>query len=124
MYTMLAVVKTPHIEIKINGTVDDPLRKFLEKQYGKKFKILDKESNLTEVTKSDWYKKIRTDSTPGKRIRIYRLNQNMTQDVLGKALGNFKRHHISEMESGKRGISKETAIKLSKLFKKPIENFL
>ena len=121
---MLAVVKTPHIEITINGIVDNSLKLFLKKQYGNKFKIIDKDSELTDVTKSDWYKKIKLSSTPGKKIRLYRLNQNMTQDALGRALGNFKRHHVSEMESGKRGVSKETAIKLSKLFKKPIENFL
>ena len=121
---MLAVVKTPHIEITINGTVDNPLRLFLKKQYGSKFKIINEKNELTDTTKSDWYKQIKLTSTPGKKIRIYRLNHNMTQEALGKALGKFKRHHISEMESGKRGISKETAIKLSKLFKKPIENFL
>jgi len=39
-------------------------------------------------------------------------------------LEGFSRQNISEMEKGKRGISKETAKKLAKIFNKPVEKFL
>lgn len=44
-----------------------------------------------------------------------RLKSNMTQAVLAEKLG-VKPHHISEMEHGKRSISKKMAHRLAKIF--------
>jgi transcriptional regulator with XRE-family HTH domain len=48
----------------------------------------------------------------------------MTQAELGKKLGDLPRQHISNMERGSRGISKEIAKKLSHIFNVPIDRFI
>ena len=47
-----------------------------------------------------------------------------TQSELGKKLGFFTAQKISDMEKGRRKISKVVAKKLSKIFEVPIERFL
>lgn len=61
--------------------------------------------------------------TPSMYLKKYRQQYNLTQNNLAEKVG-VKRHHITEMESGKRGISKKIAIKLSSIFNAPLENFI
>lgn len=51
------------------------------------------------------------DSHPGSRLRGLRVREDMTQKALAAQLG-IKPHHISEMESGKRTISRDMAKRL------------
>ena len=48
----------------------------------------------------------------GIAIKGLRYRENLTQDQLSRKLG-IKRHHISEMENGKRPIGKEMARRLA-----------
>lgn len=48
------------------------------------------------------------DITPGRLLRGARHREGMTQQTLADAIG-CKRHHISEMENGKRSIGKAMA---------------
>lgn len=48
----------------------------------------------------------------------------LTQEDLGNLLGFFSKQNISEIERGKRGVSKDVAKKLSKIFGAPIEHFV
>lgn len=48
-----------------------------------------------------------------KNLKYYRKAAKMTQTKLASAVGGDHRHHISEMESGKRPIGKAMARKLS-----------
>jgi transcriptional regulator with XRE-family HTH domain len=57
-------------------------------------------------------------------MRIYRGLHGLTQEQLGKNLGNFTRQNISNMERGNRAISKAVAKKLAKLFDVSVEKFL
>ena len=123
---MQAVVKKPHIEIKSSGKLPNKVVEFFKKEYGNKFRIVNENtaSKYIDVTETNWYKEIKSKIKPHDYIRIYRNNANMTQEQLGKLLGKFTRQNISEMEKGKRGISKEVAKKLSSIFKKPVEKFI
>ena len=122
---MQAVVKTPHIEIKIKGNIPGSLLSLLKKEYGKKLRFTEKEDNeLVNVFETDWYKKIKKETSPGDNMRIYRENHGMTQEALGRILGNIPRQHISNMERGIRAISLNTAKKLSRIFKLPLEKFI
>jgi DNA-binding XRE family transcriptional regulator len=60
----------------------------------------------------------------GDNLRIYRENAGLSQDELGKKLGNIPRQNISAMEKGRRGISKEIAKKLSMILKAPVSRFI
>ena len=63
-------------------------------------------------------------TTPGEIVKIYRENHNLTQEQLGKKLGNFTRQNISDIELGRRGLSKEVAKKLAKIFNVGVKRFL
>ena len=64
---MQAVVKTPHIEIKIKGTIPGSLLALLKKEYGKKLRFTEKEDNeRVNVFETDWYKKIKKKYGTGK----------------------------------------------------------
>lgn len=51
------------------------------------------------------------DSSPARRLRGLRVREALTQKALAVQVG-IKPHHISEMESGKRPISREMAKRL------------
>ena len=83
---MLAVVKTPHIKIHIEGKIPASLMTVLKKEYGKGVRLVedaDSDEELVDVFQTDWYKRTTARLTPGKNLRIYRNNPKMTQPQLG-----------------------------------------
>ena len=122
---MLAVVKKPHIEIKIKGEIPLKILKVLKSEYGRELKIRkDKNDKLINITKTDWYKKIREEVSPSINFKIYRTNHGITQEKMGILLGGIPRQHISNMEKGIRPISKKTAKRLSEIFGVSVEKFI
>lgn len=63
------------------------------------------------------------DLHPGSAIRGLRYREELTQAQLAAKIG-VKRHHISEMEHGKRPIGKEMAKRLAKALKTDYKVFL
>lgn len=59
----------------------------------------------------------------GAALRGCRYREDMTQKQLADLLG-IKHHHISEMEHGKRPISKKMALRLGEIFKVNYRIFL
>ena len=121
---MQALVKTHRTNINIQGDIPSRVLDVLRSEYGGKLKIYEGEDEYVELTETDWYKEIKTKSTPGDAMRIYRDNQQLTQAQLGEKLGNIPRQIISNMERGKRSISLATAKKLSVIFNVPASRFL
>ena len=123
---MQAVVKTRHIEIMVKGNnVPPKILSVLKKEYGKKLHIIDEnEEELVNVFETDWYKNIKKTITPGFNLKLYRGMKKMTQEELGKLLGNTPKQHISNMEKGIRPISLNMAKKLSKIFGVSVEKFV
>ena len=118
-------VKTPRIKIDIEGEISNKHLSLLKKEYGKNVHLIKNEDDkLIDVFKTDWYKQIKLQMTPGKNLKVYRMNRGLTQIQLGKLLGGIPKQHISNMENGKRAISLKMAKKLSKLFKVSIERFI
>ncbi len=58
------------------------------------------------------------ESTPGQVLKGFRLRDGLTQRELAKQLG-IAQHHVSEMERGKRAISKKMAERLAVFFQEP-----
>ena len=122
---MLAVVKTPHIKIKIEGRISKKLLNFLKEEYGSDVQLVPQEEDeKIDVFETDWYKSTKAKLTPGKNLRIYRQNKGMTQQALGEILGGIPRQHVSNMEKGTRAISKKVALKLSHFFNTSVEKFI
>ncbi len=122
---MLAVVKTPLIDIHIKGKIPTRLVTVLKKEYGKKVHLTkEADDELLNVFQTDWYKRIKKTLTPGTNLKIYRQNLGLTQAQLGEKLGNLPKQFVSNMENGIRPISKKTALKLAKLFRTSVDRFI
>jgi DNA-binding XRE family transcriptional regulator len=117
-------VKTPHIKIEIEGDIPNKIISLIKKEYGKKVKLINDKDEYVDIFKTDWYKDINSKTTPGDAMRIYRENLKITQAELGKRLGNIPRQNIYQMEKGKRGISKDNAKKLARIFEVPVGRFI
>ena len=122
---MLAVVKTPLIDIHIKGRIPSRLVTVLKSEYGKKVKLTKEDDDeLVDIFQTAWYKRIKKTLTPGTNLKIYRQNLGLTQAQLGVKLGNLPKQFVSNMENGIRPISKKTALKLAKLFRTSVDRFI
>ncbi len=122
---MQAHVKTPHIKIDIEGEIHPKILTVLKEIYGKKvIFVKDDNDGFVDIFKTEWYKKINSQMTPGKCMKIYRENFKMTQEELGIKLGGISKQNISHMERGIRPISKKNAKLLSKIFNIPVDRFI
>src|SRR5688572_14224623 len=103
---MLAVVKTPHTRLRIEGDIPGPILTALKAHYGKKLILkATVDHQLVDVFETDWYKTRKQSMTPGKYLRIYRENLGLTQEELGKRLGGLSRRYVSDLENGYRAVS-------------------
>jgi len=116
-------VKTPLIKIDINGEISKKHLSLLKKEYGDNLQLIDDDEYI-DVFTTDWYKSIEKQMTPGKNLKIYRINRGLTQIQLGELLGGIPKQHISNMENDKRPISLKMAKKLSKILKTSVERFI
>ena len=124
---MLAVVKTPHIRIHIQGRIPARLMTALKKEYGRGVKLVEETEDadeLVDIFETDWYRETKAKLSPGKSLRIYRKNARMTQAELGKRLGALPKQFVSNMENGIRPISKNMALKLAGIFKTSVARFI
>lgn len=131
---MLAVVKKPHTDkpvFIIRGNIPNWMLSRLKKEYKTRLEIKNdknlqnkEEKNLVDIFSTDWFTEIDSTVNPGENMKMYRENAGFSQTALGGKLGNVPRQNVSLMETGKRGISKETAKKLSKIFKVPVSRFI
>jgi DNA-binding XRE family transcriptional regulator len=106
-------------------TVDD----IMKEQVDKGLKELDEgkgipHEEMVNIFDTGWYKETSAATTPGDALKIYRENAGFTQEELGRKLGKCARQKISDIERGKRNISKEMAKKISRIFNVPVDRFL
>jgi DNA-binding XRE family transcriptional regulator len=121
---MLAVVKTPRIEVRIRGQVPQKLLRCLKSEFGNKLHIKpDEDDQVVNFFKTDIYKETKKTMSSGVYVKIYRENRDLTQQDLGKLLGVSKAF-ICDVEKDRRAISKQMAKKLSEFFVVSVERFL
>ena len=123
---MLVVVNRPHTEgFRIEGSIPKDVLDFVERRYSREsISIMDDDGDeLIDPTEMDFYKEMKASETPGGNLRFYRRLVGMTQQELAEKLGMSK-HHISDMENGRRAISKKTAKELATLFDTSVERFI
>ena len=121
---MQALVKTPRTDIRMRGEIPPRVLEVLRNEYGAKLKIFEEDEETVEVMETDWYREMKDRRRPGDAVRVYRDNFGYTQAELGKMLGGLSRQKVSDLENNRRGISKDIALKLAKLFRVPVERFL
>ncbi|HCE43190.1 MAG TPA: hypothetical protein DET40_06560 [Lentisphaeria bacterium] len=113
---MLAVVKTPRIEISMNGPGVSELVAWI----GKKFDIsivskVDDDSMRIEET--SYYKEMNVNRT-GNLLAGARLKKGLTQKKLSE-ISRIPQSVISDYEKGRRKITRQAAIRLSSALKIP-----
>ena len=67
---MLAVVKTPRIDVRIKGTIPGELLKVLEQVYADKLEWKDDDNELLEVKETAGYKAYKKKMKPGDYVRM------------------------------------------------------
>jgi antitoxin component HigA of HigAB toxin-antitoxin module len=121
---MLAVVKKPRTKtpiFEIKGEIPDKVMDFLKKEFTVE---IDDDEEYVNLMETDWYKEREAGRTPGQAVRVYRDNFGYSQAKLGKLLSGMSRQNVSDMENNRRGISKDIAKRLSKIFKVPVDLFI
>ena len=122
---MLLIIKTPTINVKIQGRIPSKLIDVLRDEYGTRVRLVkETDDQKMDVFKTDWYKRIKAELTPGKRLRIYRQNLKMTQSTLGEQLGGLSKQFVSNMENDIRPISRKMALKLAEIFDISVAKFI
>ncbi len=112
---MLAVVKTPRIEIRA-PEIPDVLLRFLRKTFGPvSVKKETGSKDSIDVFESDWYKGISEQTTPGEAVRLCREMFNVSQAELAERM-KLPVQNISAIENNRRAITKPMAEKLSVAF--------
>ncbi|MFC1585072.1 helix-turn-helix transcriptional regulator, partial [Fibrobacterota bacterium] len=116
-------MKTPHISLKIKGKLSVFMQEALKKEYGKKLILKDEhEDDAVDFFQTSLAKKIEKEAKPGNCLKIYRENLSLTQEELGDKIGVSK-NYVSDMENGRRTISKEKAKLFGKMFNISAEHF-
>ena len=84
---MQAVVKTPRIEVNIKGEIPPKLISLLEEEFGENLQLAEEDDEeRINIFETDWFQDIKTQTTPGDNLKIYRGNHNLTQAKLGMVL--------------------------------------
>lgn len=61
---------------------------------------------------------------PGAYLRFFRQIKELTQIELGRKLGGMSRQNVSDMENGRRPISRMMAVRISRLFEVSPDKFV
>ena len=110
---MQAVVKTPRM-LNIRFKQRTPAR-ILREVYSRYANFIDDSEVMVDYGKSEQHKRISSSMSPGEKLRELRIVTGMTLQTVGDKAGvTFQR--INEYESGRVGISKAVAKKLSAIF--------
>lgn len=122
---MLAVVKTPHTKLRMEGEIPAKVLSFLKSYYGKKLQVEETTDDAVVLVRdTSWYKKMKKTMTPGKEIRGHRELLGITQEQLGEKLGGKSRQYVSDLENGRRSVSKELAKQFAEIFGISVERFI
>jgi len=113
---MLAVAETPRIRLEISGDkIPEHLFLYLRSAFrGIKISLApDKASDgSSDVFGSDWFKKLKAESSPAENLREMREWLGISAAELSRRTG-ISPQHISGMENGTRPIGRKLAAKIA-----------
>ena len=118
---MQAAVKAHRTKFKVEGDIPGWLLDELKKRYSKSLQVTEDES--INIRDSGWFAS--TKVSPGEAVRLLRRNRGLSQVELAHKLGlTVRKSHVSDMERGRREISKAMAKKLAAIFSTSVERFI
>ncbi len=122
---MLAVVKTPHTDLKIQGFIPTSVLRVLRTTFGTQLRVESQkgDSEMVDVFATDEYKRFKKNVKPGDYVRTYRENLGLSQAALGEKLG-VSRSYVCDIEKHRRDLGKDMAKKMAKLCDAPVTFFI
>jgi DNA-binding XRE family transcriptional regulator len=118
---MLAVVKTPHIEIRGEELTADFLA-LVRGHFKAPVEVFD-DDEAVDWFSTELHESIAKRKTPGSTVFAYRHREAMTQVQLAQKLGVSKQV-VCELEKDRRPMSAATARKLSEVFQTGLATWL
>lgn len=110
------------MNLKIEGEIPKQLLILLQKTWRDELEL--SEGETISLEEDDWYQSTTTEFTPAERLRSAREMMGLTLSELGKKLGGISPQKVSDLEKGRRGISKSLALKMSKVLQMPLDFFI
>jgi len=126
---MLALMKTRHTEhaaeivLQLPPTAAEEISRVIQKALKSMGHSVSMRHLNDEGEELYTFKELFPDAAPNRILRGFRTRDDMTQEELAARLG-VKQACVSELESGKRPISRRMAEKLSVVFEIPYKAFL
>jgi len=124
---MLAIAETPRIRMEISGkNIPEHLFLYLRSAFkGIKISLASKNDTDDEVDVfgSDWFKKLKSESSPAENLREMREWLGISAAELSRRTG-ISPQHISGMENGTRPIGKKLAAKIANALGCSPESFI
>jgi DNA-binding XRE family transcriptional regulator len=109
---MLAIAETPRIRLEISGDkIPEHLLLYLRSAF-KGIKISLASGDQADVFGSEWFSRLRSESTPSDNLREMRDWLGISAAELSRRTG-ISPQHISGMENGSRPIGKKLAVKIA-----------
>jgi DNA-binding XRE family transcriptional regulator len=122
---VFATVRTQGITIRISGAIPSALLEVLRDEYGVDLILrLPAIGHMIDVMHAPLYYRVQRELSPGRYLKVYRQDRNLTQRELGKQLGGIARQNIGGMESGRRPISRKMIQRLADFFEVDADKFL
>jgi ribosome-binding protein aMBF1 (putative translation factor) len=110
---MLAVVKTPHIELSINGEGSKEALDWLARKF--RVQVISGEDKKVNIEETDFYREMEVNRS-GNLLEAARLKAGLSQKKLAEAVG-IRQTMISEYENGRRRITPGMAGRFAKELK-------
>jgi ribosome-binding protein aMBF1 (putative translation factor) len=110
---MLAVVKTPHIELSINGEGSKEALDWLARKF--RVQVISGNDEKVNIEDTDFYREMEVNRS-GNLLEAARLKAGLSQKKLAAAAG-VRQTMVSEYENGRRKITKNMAERFAKELK-------
>lgn len=110
---MLAVVKTPHIELSINGEGSKEALAWLARKF--RVQVISGNDEKVNIEDTDFYRELEVNRS-GNLLEAARLKAGLSQKQLAEAAG-VRQTMISEYENGRRKVTKSMAERFAKELK-------
>jgi DNA-binding XRE family transcriptional regulator len=119
---VIARVRTRLTYVQIKGYIPAGLILTLREEFGRRL-ILRNEWGEPGFQEARLYEREPTEMRPGAWLRFFRLDNGLSQKVLGRYFG-VSRQNVSHMENGRRPISRKMAMRLSRFFRVSVGKFI
>ena len=110
---MLAVVKTPHIELSINGEGSKEMLDWLARKF--RLQVISGNDEKVNIEETDFYREMEVNRS-GNLLEAARLKAGLSQKQLADAAG-VRQTMVSEYENGRRKVTKSMAERFAKELK-------